>query len=223
MTRREMLVGLGGILATGTCPAVLNNVPLCRVGNLNTKPYDYEVEYLESTGTQTIPIPYNIGPNIKFSFKANWTGESVGVYKVRRWGNNSSSWECFIDATGGYFANGKIGSAHKIVIGQEYEYVFDLTSGALSLTQNGLVIKSSSGSYPTRDSMYLFGIRGGAGGSLDTFARCKLFWYKLWKDGVLMLDMIPVVKSGNGMMYDKVSEAFFENQGTGDFIVGPKI
>lgn len=34
MTRREMLVGLGGILATGTCPAVLNNVPLCLVGNL---------------------------------------------------------------------------------------------------------------------------------------------------------------------------------------------
>lgn len=48
MTRREMLVGLGGILATGTCPAVLNNVPLCRVGNLNTKPYDAEVEYLET-------------------------------------------------------------------------------------------------------------------------------------------------------------------------------
>lgn len=35
-------------------------------------------------------------------------------------------------------------------------------------------------------------------------------------------DFIPVVKSGEGMMYDKVSGQLFRNAGTGSFAVGPR-
>ena len=51
----------------------------------------------------------------------------------------------------------------------------------------------------------------------------KIYNYKAF-DGNdnLLLDMVPALDSNNiACMYDKVSETFFYNQGTGDFIAGP--
>lgn len=192
-----------------------------QIGGRDDRVYDTEVDYILSTGTQYIELPYRLGPNVKFEFKANWVSPSVGAYSVRRWGQNSSSWECFIDASGGYFANSNLGSAHINQLGVDYTYIFDLTSGALKLSQNGVVLKSSTGTYPVKNPIEIFGIRGAAQGRLDTFAVCKLYYYKLWVDGELVVDAIPVRKGSKGFLFDRISGEPLETQGGGDFIVGP--
>lgn len=52
----------------------------------------------------------------------------------------------------------------------------------------------------------------------------KLFYFKIWDQNVLVRDFIPVLDyNGIACMYDKVTETFFYNAGTGDFIAGPVI
>ena len=88
MTRREMLVGLGGILATGTCPAVLNNVPLCRVGKFApSNPYVTDGLVAMWDGE------WNAGIGVHDSEATSWVDCIVGKKLVSQgghsWGNKA--------------------------------------------------------------------------------------------------------------------------------------
>ena len=49
----------------------------------------------------------------------------------------------------------------------------------------------------------------------------NLYSCKIWKAGVLVQNFIPVKDENNIVcLYDKISNAFFYNQGTGGFIAG---
>jgi hypothetical protein len=43
------------------------------------------------------------------------------------------------------------------------------------------------------------------------------------KQGVKLMQMVPVVVEGIGYMYDTVSGRLFGNVGTGSFVLGPTI
>jgi hypothetical protein len=46
----------------------------------------------------------------------------------------------------------------------------------------------------------------------------KCSYFKMWDDGVLVRDFIPVIApDGEGCMFDKVSQKLFRNSGTGTF------
>ena len=48
-----------------------------------------------------------------------------------------------------------------------------------------------------------------------------MYFCKLWDNGVLVRDLIPVKDENNvGYMYDKLHNTLYGNLGTGDFIVG---
>ena len=50
----------------------------------------------------------------------------------------------------------------------------------------------------------------------------RIYSCKIYDDGVLVLDMIPVRDTSNiPCMYDKVQGRFYYNGGTGEFIAGP--
>ena len=52
----------------------------------------------------------------------------------------------------------------------------------------------------------------------------KVYFVKIWDNNTIVRDFIPVLDSNNTpCMYDKVSNTFFYNQGTGNFIAGPVI
>ena len=49
-------------------------------------------------------------------------------------------------------------------------------------------------------------------------ARFRIYWLKIWKDGILCFDGIPVMDNRNVVcMFDRVSNDFHYNQGTGTF------
>ena len=56
-------------------------------------------------------------------------------------------------------------------------------------------------------------------GTLDSFARGRLHSARIWQDGRLMRDFIPVERKGDGgyMLYEKVFGMYYENEGEGAF------
>lgn len=61
-----------------------------------------------------------------------------------------------------------------------------------------------------------------AGGYVDNhFANCRIYNAKFYDNGMLKLDLIPVLDiSGRPAMFDEVSNTLFYNQGTGEFTYG---
>lgn len=49
----------------------------------------------------------------------------------------------------------------------------------------------------------------------------RVYYCKIWDNGTLIRDFIPVLDENSvPCLYDKVSETYFYNQGTGGFIYG---
>ena len=69
--------------------------------------------------------------------------------------------------------------------------------------------------------MYLFGINNNG---LSNPAYMKLYYCKIYDNGTLVRDFIPVLDwNMTPCMYDRVTEQLFYNQGTGDFVAGRQI
>ena len=52
---------------------------------------------------------------------------------------------------------------------------------------------------------------------------CKVYGYQQYRDGELIIDLAPVLdRDGVACMYDKVSQTFLYNKGTGNFVAGHK-
>ena len=110
-----------------------------------------------------------------------------------------------------------------------YEFVIDGSSGKISWNNSYENVYDSSGSglsELSNVSIYLFGrhqpytepsyICG-----QNRIYNCKMYGYS----GSLVRDLIPVKRTSDNeiCMFDKVTNQFFTNQGTGSFIAGPEI
>lgn len=87
-------------------------------------------------------------------------------------------------------------------------------------TANNVQVSTSSigglAAYP----LYI-GSRGGASG----YCYAKYYSCKIWNAGELVKDLIPAKRNSDGTigMYDKVTNAFYTNVGSGSFTAGPEI
>ena len=52
----------------------------------------------------------------------------------------------------------------------------------------------------------------------------KMYYFKLYNDGILVRDMVPC-KDMKGVvcMYDRVENKFYYNSGSGSFTAGPEV
>lgn len=188
-------------------------------------PYDAEVEYLESTGTQWLNtgIPISGGGKI-FNATASFVGSSNRVYGAIQ-GFNNEWWTdtgltpksaLSFDTTGNVFYTVESctvpGRKYAIVDGVEVATGITTTSVTLSGLKYVLFAQVNASSTPT---------------SVQLFGKCKVKHFSIKSpDGVLLIDFIPVrftneLGQSEGAMYDRVSGALFRNAGTGAFTIGP--
>lgn len=192
-------------------------------------PYDAEVEYLESTGTQWIDTGgvvsktshlvirmsnYSVAGRWMFGARRGYTTDSVGIYSnadtaVNRfrfsWGGSLSDW----------FTYTTIGVGVVTI---------DINAGLLTITRelipNTYQYQITANNFRTPVPMFLFALNNN--GELVSCATMRLH-------GALIddiRDFIPVrftneLGVSEGAMYDRVSGQLFRNQGTGAFAVGP--
>lgn len=51
----------------------------------------------------------------------------------------------------------------------------------------------------------------------------NLYSLKIYRGGILAINLIPVVLENEGCFYDTVNEIFYKNEGTGNLIIGPRL
>lgn len=190
-------------------------------------PYDAEIEFLQSSGTQYI----NTGIVATSDFKAEIKGQFVTNTNnyATMLGGFTTSGTLYSIAIGLQSNNGKlytqIGSSYALSDSSQlglHTFISRLNNGTLSLDVDGTTVSVAFTGALSSTPMSLFARNKGADGIANQ-ANAKIYYCKIWNGGDLVFDAIPVRVGQVGYMYDKVSRQLFSNSGTGDFILGGDI
>lgn len=190
-------------------------------------PDDYqEVEYLESSGTQYLRTPwkYDIGdpnsPDVKIELTA-CINDNYSVFGSRDTFNLTASNGKYIfrsyNRSSSPDINPDINTGNELI-----KWYFDITTLYADNINVGSTVKThgSGGSLP----ILLFARydnRSGYPDADDIGGNCKIASFKVWEDNSQICDMIPCFRIIDGEigMYDLITETFYTNQGTGEFII----
>lgn len=204
-------------------------------------PYDAEVEYLESTGTQWIDtgvLPdFDMIARITLSYQQD---SSIPVWGTRGTSYNNRAYTSAHDTNaiststfyGGQFDNvsAKIITNIKPAVGQIFEFKLSKDGGWL----NGVKVNewwNTPQPFTPYGTIYLFGRNDPA----NTKAACRIYHFSLELNGVLVRDFIPVRVGTTGAMYDRRGtggmnadgsardDGLYFNRGTGAFLYGNDI
>lgn len=191
--------------------------------------YDAEVEYLEtdSSGvcyiqTDYVPSGANISYETKFRW-ISWGGSSntyITLYAARtssstqgfmawRYGSSTRQIQIYCGQRG--WANS--GIKKSLTSGKDVVLHADVNS----IDFNGTVSTYSEGAYSSANKKALRLWHNSIPISL------RYYYFKMWDDGVLKLDLIPVRVGNVGYMYDRVTGNLYGNSGSGNFIIGPDL
>lgn len=189
-------------------------------------PYDAEVEYLESTGTQYIvlPITFNPSDSVKAIFSLKQADHDKYMVSTRPW--NSPSGTRF--AMGQYpklftGAFGSAGTPNTKLLPQTYNdwqlHVWTYYNYMFSIEDLGISCDVSSIRFNGESSpvCLFWGYNAPTKGQLCLYRHVKGGYVAIW--------LIPVrftneLGEPEGAMYDRVSNTLFRNQGTGSFVIG---
>lgn len=177
-----------------------------------------ELSYIQSTGSQYIDTEYKPKGNSKYEFKFSNISNGYGIL----FGSYNSDWNngvgvyCYVgmnmNSTYHYYQN--ITTNYRCP--SSIEGVFDKGTLTINNTTVGSVAEKS---FVLNRNMYLFG--GNYGGSLSQAVSYCLEYFKIYEDDELIRDFIPVKdENGTVCLYEKVTETYFYNKGTGSFIAG---
>ena len=194
------------------------------------KPYDAEVEYLKSTGTQYIDTGYILNTRSKLVLDVMWisithtmeTAQHIGVVK---WNDSGNYRTLFGQNTGSivaFCADAK--PRLPANTNNVYTYTADLPNKKCSISRSSSsssanINTSLSGTFTK--SFYIFARNNG--GVAEHYCRCKIYSFKAYDNDSLVLDLVPVRKGDVAYMYYRVSGQLFGNQGTGRFFFGNDI
>ena len=186
-------------------------------------PYDAEIEYLESSGTQWIDTGLvhqvsNYEYYIDFTPKQDEGPSAVfGSSNHGYWDGISWRNTLYIGNGGqgtGFYREANIRQTTRMVVIDNHVTVYKNGNITSDIDFTGSII---SGRHIILYA-YTYGSDSPSGKSSQ-----KVYSFSLIMNGVKVLDFIPVRVGQTGYMYDKVSGKLFGNDGTDDFILGPDI
>ena len=207
--------------------ASLLNMSSSRVMGGKGLPYDAEIEYLESSGTQWIDT--GIIPDSRTSFFLQVmlvnTANTIYFFETRPLSSSLKS------------------SLGVLAFPSDFQYRYDsnLSSDSYLNFFPPTPIKDVLYTIETnRNEIYLNGEKKltcrvvnfncnlplclfaqRTDNGITAMSKFKLYAFKLFDaDNILLIDLIPVRVGNVGYMYDKVSGTLFGNAGTGNFILG---
>lgn len=197
-------------------------------------PLEYqEVEYIESTGTQWIDTGYKINNNSEIELVINLLGSNnCDVFGSRASKSNvnfenvsvttGTSSLFVIDFTSSDYTKYRVSTGQntnnckaKIVVSKNERSVTNLDTGTV-LASNKTVCNDV---FACDTNTYLLHVSGEAYFAKAT-EKAKLYSLKIAELGTLTRDFIPCYRKNDGEvgLYDTVTETFFTNAGTGEFV-----
>jgi hypothetical protein len=200
-------------------------------GRRVTLPYDAEVDYIEGTGTQYIDSGFVPTANTSFEIEVTVVSAPTKFSPFAYSGAAYNSMDSFGACRNNESARclGYRGSSVNFAFGDGITTTgsvlnlqFLTTASTVKLTNktSGQTASVSVSSSFTAGSRSLYILSGNAGtADLGHPSAMKLYFCKIYDNGVLVRDYQPVRVGTTGEMYDRVSGALATRVGT--FVVGP--
>lgn len=183
-------------------------------------PYDAEVEYLESTGTQYIDTGVTVSNEVGIEIdcsdiqlntwiaggRIGYMNGAIGFYRL----SGGALRSCF----GNEQYEGAFGTAR---------YTITLRDAAYS-ADGGIVHRFSEQTFANNARIYIFNLCIDESGNLSNIGmRGRMYGCRVYVGDDVIRDFIPVRAGTEGAMYDRVSGQLFRNSGTGVFGFGTDI
>lgn len=192
-------------------------------------PYDAEVEYLESTGTQWIQTDWiaDLTKDFRISGRCGFATTQRGMLMSAYSNNDQSnmSIELYNNLRFRVYCHADtIVYAPGVSVGDMFAFdiMYQSSDGLMTATANGVtrtgVVQSA---YRRLNSLAMR-----IGADYRNMFLYGMFGSIRVENPDLVCDFIPVRftnenNQSEGAMYDKVTKQLFRNQGTGDFVIGP--
>ena len=182
------------------------------------------IEYAQSTGTQYIDTGFKHNQNTRMVAEIELLGGNAWINIFGSWGNTNNGdrrmmgVQCNTDGMGcvsAYYGNG----LYNKWTGVTGKTTFDFNKNVYTI--KGTSYTFSTASFQSLYNDYIF-TASGYNGESGTGCAQKLYSFKIYDNGRLIRDYIPV-KDENDIvcLFDKISNNFYYNQGTGDLTAGP--
>lgn len=177
-------------------------------------PYDAELEYLESTGTQWINTGIDTSTISKYVTDTAMLGAGAE-------GSNVIPY-IFIGIHASNVFYGYVGSSSPTAIPADHDrHIFEAANTGVVANDgfyiDGVKAKDRGTGTVASAPFYLFACY--QPGGLKFYLRQRKYTAKIYCNGVLVRDLIPVRVGNVGEMYDRVTRTFMERHGT--FTLGP--
>ena len=191
-------------------------------------PYDAEVEWIESTGSQyidtgiyavnniivdgsVIPVDYTTINKTRIIIGTDYVG-SGWTFVIRQ--PKAAERNYLQVMFGGWWTTNPSNDN----LDADVVSTFRFDREGRNFAVNGKIMHTSS---PSDFSQHKILIGKNMSQGFDKLPSLKIVHIKIQMGDNHVRDFIPVRKDGVGYMYDKISGQLFGNSGTGEFIIGP--
>lgn len=206
----------------------IGNTRYCPViGKVDSLPYDAEIEYLESSGTQHINT--NIVPTANTGIRADVyrnTSNDLYIVGCRNDSGNTRWGICQVNRYyAGYGTNTTETTVYntRAVLDLNYKNDKNFIVRDYSTLSVDNTISLPTLSFTPLYPIYLFG--GGGYAWTQSWGKFngRIYSAQITQSDTIVMDLIPVRIGQVGYMYDKITNKFFGNAGTGNFILGADV
>lgn len=205
-------------------------------GSAGILPVGYTpLQYIESTGSQYIDTELIPNQDTEFEVKFSTTnalsaGGSFGTILGSRESYQSQGYQLTtytMYTTGGHFMYGSNSNADLV----RYEANINNTGVAQTISLRNHKLTTGNGDIvdlPTdvtinsSQALLLFGLRDRT--FVGEFSSTKMYFCKLWNGENMVRSFVPALRDEDGAvgMYCMITNKFYSNSGTGDFVAGPE-
>ena len=189
-------------------------------------PYDKELYYIESTGTQYINTGFKPNQDTRIvatmqCVTSTYYGRLFGSGTYNSLNSVMIDYETGITGTLCIKYGNKTGWTNVSSIHGDYEtHTYDFNKNNFYLDSE-LVSSNTYGAFQSTSNLGIFTyINGNNIGSNTEFFIGRLYSFQIYDNDVLVRDYIPVRVGQEGCLYDKVTQEIYRNAGTGSFVLG---
>lgn len=190
------------------------------------RPYNAEVEYLESTKTQWVDTLYKMKLSDELRFKVYCFNDNDCVIFGSRGAAAQNFYQLYIHGVGSIaslgFGQHSSPTTFTNINSFQSDGINEITIKDGLCVCNGVSTQIPVGTENSLQNLAIFA-RKNQNSSVSYLMRMKLYYFQIYHNDTLVRDFIPVRKGLTGYLYDKVSKQLFSNKGTGNFTLGSDV
>lgn len=205
-------------------------VTMLQIKDVQTLPYDAEVEWLESVDGAYIDTGIVGYSDLKFNIHLIASSSHTGSIFGSRISATSGLYTVFCKNASGASDNGIRWSfggqnvyvnSKRTMLATGREVVMRNNPQPRSMTYDETyTVTANNVTFNNNQNIHLFGLNNNGAHSNIQSGTVKVLSFTLSQGAETLLDLIPVRRGTTGYMYDRVSGQMFRNAGTGSFLIG---